>query len=80
MREVGILEAANRLSELLDVVEQGEEVAIIRSGKRVARLVPDAVVPNRGRARQAVADIISQSRGVTLGGLRIKDLVNVDRS
>jgi prevent-host-death family protein len=39
MREVGVLEAKTRLSELLDGVEQrGEEVTITRRGKAVAKL------------------------------------------
>ena len=43
MREVGAFEAKNKLSELLDLAEAGEEVVITRHGKEVARLVP----PNR---------------------------------
>ena len=40
MREVGAFEAKNKLSELLDLAERGEEVVITRHGKEVARLVP----------------------------------------
>lgn len=36
--EVGVLEAKNRLSELLDRVERGEAVTITRHGKPVATL------------------------------------------
>ncbi len=39
MRELGVLEAKNRLSELLDAVEHGEEVMITRRGRPVAKLV-----------------------------------------
>jgi prevent-host-death family protein len=40
VREVGVLEAKMRLSELLDGVEgRGEEVTITRRGKPVAKLV-----------------------------------------
>ena len=38
--EVGAFEAKNRLSNLLDQVEQGGEVVITRHGRPVARLVP----------------------------------------
>jgi prevent-host-death family protein len=38
--EVGVLEAKNRLSELLDRVERGEAVTITRHGKPVATLNP----------------------------------------
>ena len=36
--EVGVFEAKNKLSELLDRVERGEQVVITRRGKPVARL------------------------------------------
>jgi uncharacterized protein UPF0175 len=41
-----------------------------------------AVVPDeesRARARQAAANIIARRKGVTLGGLSIKDLINEGR-
>jgi prevent-host-death family protein len=38
--EVGTFEAKNRLSELLDRVERGEQVIITRRGKPVAMLAP----------------------------------------
>ena len=79
MREVGTFEAKNTLSELLDLVERGEEVVITRRGRRVARLVPDATSRDRSGARRAAADVILQSRGVTLGGLTIKDLIDEGR-
>jgi prevent-host-death family protein len=41
MTTVGIFEAKQRLSELVDRVERGEEVRITRNGKHVVRLVPD---------------------------------------
>lgn len=41
MRTVQIVEAKARLSALLAEVEAGEEIAITRHGKVVARLVPD---------------------------------------
>ena len=43
MREVGAFEAKNKLSELLDLAERGEEIIITKHGRDVARLVP----PNR---------------------------------
>ncbi len=75
MRSVGTFEAKNKLSELLDIVEQGEEVTITRHGKAVARLVPPIGVVNREAARAAAQGIRDMSKGVTLSGLKIKDLV-----
>jgi prevent-host-death family protein len=40
MREIGALEAKNKLSALLDQVEHGAEIVITRHWKAVAKLVP----------------------------------------
>ena len=76
MREVGTFEAKNKLSEL---VEHGEEVTITRHGKEVARLVPPRKAVNREAARIAAQGIREMSKGITLGGLKIKDLINEGR-
>jgi prevent-host-death family protein len=39
------------LSELLNLVEQGEEVTITRHGKEIARLVPPRGVINRAASK-----------------------------
>jgi prevent-host-death family protein len=78
-REVGAFEAKNRFGTLLDWVEKGEEVVITRRGKVVARLIPGARGFDRERAAKAVRDILVRRGGVTLGGLKIKDLVNEGR-
>ena len=79
MKEVGAFEAKSRLGQLLDWVEAGEEVVITRRGKVVARLVPPNLAFDRERSRRAVQKIRGMRKGVTLGGLRIKDLVNEGR-
>ncbi|MCU0837618.1 MAG: type II toxin-antitoxin system prevent-host-death family antitoxin [Rhodospirillales bacterium] len=76
MRQVGAFEAKSKLGQLLDWVEAGEEVIITRRGKVVAKLVP----PRSGGAdeeqiRAAVMRIRQMRRGVTLGDMRIKDLI-----
>jgi prevent-host-death family protein len=38
--EVGVLEAKNRFSELLDRAERGEQITITRHGKAVATMNP----------------------------------------
>ena len=79
MREIGAFEAKNRLGTLLDWVEQGEQVLITRRGKAVARLVPADPGIDRAKARRAADGIIDARRGVTLAGLKIKDLVDEGR-
>jgi prevent-host-death family protein len=79
MHEVGAFEAKNNLAALLDEVERGDEVLITRRGKPVARLVPATVGFDREKARRAAQELLQASQGVTLGGLRIKDLVAAGR-
>jgi prevent-host-death family protein len=79
MHEVGAFEAKNKLDALLDWVANGEEVLITRHGKAVARLVPATPSFNRDKARQAAHNLLEASRGIKLGGLKIKDLVNEGR-
>ena len=78
MREVGAFEAKNKLSELLDEVEQGGEVVITRRGRPVARLVAPSPV-DREAAEAAAQRLRMRSRGVTLGGLSIRSLIEDGR-
>lgn len=79
MKEIGAFEAKNKLGQLLDWVEAGEEVIITRRGKIVARLVPPQPAANREQALAAVQAIRDMSCGVTLGGLRLRDLISEGR-
>lgn len=81
MREIGAFEAKNTLGALLDQVERGEEVVITRRGKPVARLVRADSSSDQEcrRARAAAAGIREMRKGVTLGGISIKDLINEGR-
>jgi prevent-host-death family protein len=79
MREVGAFEAKNKLAALLDEVEHGGEVMITRHGKPVAKLVPATIAIDRTAAMAAAERIQARSKGVTLGGISIKELVNEGR-
>ena len=72
MGEIDAVEAMRNLGQLLDHVEHGEETVITRRSRAVVRLVPAASGFDQGKARRAVLRL---SKGVTLGGLRIKDLI-----
>ena len=78
--KVSTSEAKNQLSALLAEMERRVEVTITRRGVPVARLVPTGPSFDRDRARRAAAGLREASRGVTLGGLRLKDLVDEGRS
>ena len=77
--QVPTYEAKNRLSALLAEVERGVEVTITNRGVPVARLVPATPSFDREKARRAAAGLREASRGVTLRGIKIKDLVDEGR-
>jgi prevent-host-death family protein len=67
MREIGAFDAKNRLGQLLDLVEQGEEITITRHGKPVARLVPPASPIDRDEARAALRRIRERAERLRSG-------------
>lgn len=77
--EIGALEAKNTLGSLLDRVEKGEEIIITRRGKPVARLAPVRADKDRSAAIAAAKELLELSKGATLGGLNIKDLIEEGR-
>jgi len=50
---VGLAEAKNKLSELIDRVAHGEEITITRHDQAIARLVP-ARRPSHAEAKRAI--------------------------
>lgn len=72
-------EAKNKFGQLPDRMEHGEEIIITRHGKAIAKLVPAEPGFDRDKARPSVAGILAPSKGVTLGGLKINDLINEGR-
>ena len=80
MAKVSAFEAKTHFGELLDRVSKGEEVVITRHDKPVARLVPAEGSFDKAKARRTVAGLLEASRGLTLGGLKIKDLIEEGRS
>jgi prevent-host-death family protein len=79
MHSVGVFEAKNRLTALLDEVEAGGEVIITRRGKPIARLTSLEAGFNRAKARAAAEGLRAASKGQTLGGLSLKDLISEGR-
>jgi len=57
VKSVSVVEAKSHFSALLAEVEAGEEIAVTRHGKVVARLVPE----RRGTAADAFRDFWSDS-------------------
>lgn len=74
MTEIALFDAKNRLSELIDRLQAGEVFTITRRGKAVACLaLPTAGDADRGR--DAVAQLRAAREGVSLGGLRSRELI-----
>ncbi len=79
MTPIGLFEASNRLSALIDRVQAGEEFVITRRGKVVARLaLPDADVAKQ-RASDAIASLRVSREGVSLGCLKSRSLTSEGR-
>ncbi|HVY34892.1 MAG TPA: type II toxin-antitoxin system prevent-host-death family antitoxin [Caulobacteraceae bacterium] len=79
MHTVGVFEAKNRLTALLDEVEGGGEVIITRRGRPIARLTPLEAGFNRAKASAAAEGLRAASKGQTLGGLSLKSLITEGR-
>ena len=72
MRTIGIYEAKNKLSRILERVEAGEVIALSRHGKQVALLTPvHPVAPDVG---SVIARLRTLRSGSRLSGLKIKNL------
>jgi prevent-host-death family protein len=67
MREVGAFDAKNKLGQLLDLVERGEEITITRHGRPVARLVPPASRVDPDEARAALRRIRERAERMQAG-------------
>jgi prevent-host-death family protein len=79
MKSVGLFEAKNRLSELVNKAAQGEEILITRRGQQAAMLVPASRRRKRAPA-EVVAHIRESRRGVQMpSGYRIRRLIEEGR-
>jgi prevent-host-death family protein len=79
VKEVDVCKVKGRLDQLLDLVERGGEVIITRHDRPVARLVPPTAAFDHAEARAAAKRIREMRKGVTLGGIAIKDLIDEGR-
>lgn len=76
---VGAYEAKTHFSELLDRAAAGEEITITKHGHPVAKLVPLKPGKSVESRRAAIAKWKELSKGLSLGGLKIRDLIEEGR-
>jgi len=78
-KTVGAYEAKTHLSELLEKVEAGDEITITKHGAPVAKLVPVKKETSPEERAAAIKRIQTLANGLSLGGLKIKDLISEGR-
>ncbi len=79
MVEEGQVGSKVAFADLMARVDDGAEITITRGGEPVARLVRYRPVRNEGAIREAMAWMDEIRQRTSLGGLRIKDLLNEGR-
>ena len=75
LHTVGAYAAKAHFSELLERVAGGETVTITKHGTPVAQLVPVGNKSSEADRRSAILSIRELSKGISLGGLKIRDLL-----
>ena len=76
---VGAFEAKTHLAQLLEKVEAGEEITITKHGAPVAKLVPVKKELSAEQRAAAIERIQQLATGLSLGGLKVKDLISEGR-
>lgn len=76
---IGAYEAKTHLSELLEKVEGGQEIVITKHGMAVARLVPVKKKASAEERLAAIERIQELAAGLSLGRLKINDLITEGR-
>ena len=76
---IGAYEAKTHFSALLERVEAGGEFTITKHGTPVARLVPIKKECTPAERRAVIDAWINRPDKPTLGGLKIRDLINEGR-
>jgi prevent-host-death family protein len=76
---VGVHDAKKHFFQLLAKAESGEEITITKYGVPVARLVPFKKKHTVTQRRHAIERIRQMQKGLSLGNLKIRDLIDEGR-
>lgn len=81
MSTVDVGEIKTNLDVLLNRVQAGEAIRIVQDGKEIAMLVPSAVKAkvSSEKLQEMVDQWLETKKGLTLGGLSARDLINEGR-
>lgn len=77
MTTVGLFEAKQHLSELVERARKGENIALTKRGVVVARLVPARSPESK---EELVETLRANRRGIRLGTLSLKKLISEGRA
>jgi prevent-host-death family protein len=78
VRKVGMFEAKTHFSALVEEVRKGGEIEITKRGETVAKIVPSQKRDPQ-KVKEAVEGLLRLSETQSLGGLKIKDLIEEGR-
>jgi prevent-host-death family protein len=76
---VPLYDAKAHFSELVAQAEAGQVITITRHGTPVVKLVPVKQQHSPEERRAAIERLIENRKGITLGGLKIRDLIEKGR-
>lgn len=80
MRKVGLFEAKQKLSELVERASRGERIGITRRGKLEAEIVPARSEPDASTIKEIFDNIEKiRRRAKPLRGVTTKDLIEEGR-
>jgi prevent-host-death family protein len=77
MRKVGLFEAKQKLSELVERASRGERIGITRRGKLAAQIVPAQEEADLKKAFEEIEKIRKRSKKVP--GVTVKSLIEEGR-
>jgi prevent-host-death family protein len=78
---IDAFDAGTRFPEILDRVENGEEIVVMRRGEPMARIIPFAVTPGATDTQRAMAEIRDRARELSIQATPedIKEWINEGR-
>ncbi len=71
--------AQGDFKEAIARAEAGEDVTIVRNGRTIAKVVADPTKHDPAQVRKAIQEMREIRKGLSLGGLKIRDLINEGR-